>query len=443
MKTQSFKYPTRRRTAALSVCLPLVLSIWACQPEAKTDGSGDSAVSPASGTVGTATPAASAAPAVPVSPAAKAGAGAANGFGLAIFSQVAAGSAGKNVFLSPTSLSLALSMAASGTSGDTHRAISATLGMPEDTAKADSVNAELQKAIESADPKVTLTIANALWYDRSLTVSPDFTARIKKNYLADATALTFTDPQAAQSINTWAATATNNKITDLVAASDLAPPMALYLTNAVYFKGLWATPFPKEGTRPAPFFPEKGGNFEIPIMESKPLRAGYLKTEMFEAVRLPYGSGAYQFYAFLPAKGVRLSDFLNTLNNDTWRTWGEKFTERGEVTVALPRFSIRFEGDMKQPLTAVGMGMAFRESNDFAPMGVKQRATISKVKHVAVLEVNEEGTEAAAATAVGVQVVSMPVPVRVTFDRPFFCAIVHKGTGAFLFTGAIYEPKPL
>jgi serine protease inhibitor len=434
-----------RDTVLFTLFLPLVSGLLGCQPGVKDDGV--TATTPAAAatpdtTTGDASTSKNATPAV-VTPTTKAGAGAANGFGFALFTAAAQKNSGKNVFLSPISLSLALAMTASGTQGDTRKAMAATLGLPEDTAKADAVSADLQAAIASSDPKVTLNIASALWYDRSISLSNDFTARCKQSYHADATPLSFTDPQAAQSINTWAATATNNKITDLVSASDLAPPMVLYLTNAVYFKGLWANPFPKEATKTAPFHAGTGAAFDIPLMKSKPLRVGYLKTDTFEGVRLPYGSGAYQFYAILPAKGKRLGDFLNTLNSDTWRAWAEKFTERGEVTVSLPRFGITFEDEMKEPLTAVGMGAAFRESNDFAPMGLKQRAAISKVKHVAVLEVNEEGTEAAAATAVGVQVVSMPVPLSITFDRPFFCAIVHKETGAVLFAGAVYEPKPL
>jgi serine protease inhibitor len=438
--------PRRLQTAVLGALLPLVFGSFACQSDTATGDGATGAANASPGSPhaarGAASPANSS-PAAPATAAAKAGAGAANAFGLALFSHAAKTDAGKNVFLSPTSLSLALSMTASGTTGETRRAMAGTLGMPEDAAKADAVSADLQKALASSDPKVTLNIASALWYDRSIALSPDFTARCKASYQADATPLTFTDPTAAQSINTWAAAATDNKITNLVAASDLAPPMVLYLTNAVYFKGLWTNPFPREATKRAPFHPESGAAFAVPMMRSKSQHAGYLKTAGFEAVRLPYGSGAYQFYAFLPAKGKRLGDFVNELNGDAWRDWTEKFGEQSEVTVSLPRFRARFEGEMKGPLTALGMGAAFRDSDDFAPMGLKQPGSISKVKHVAVLEVNEEGTEAAAATAVGVQVVSMPMPLRVTFDRPFFCAIVHKETGAILFAGAIHRPQPL
>jgi len=165
----------------------------------------------------------------------------------------------------------------------------------------------------------------------------------------------------------------------------------------------------------------------------------------FEGVRMPYGSGKYSLYALLPSEGTTLADLTAGLDGKKWAEWRPQFVTR-TVNVAMPRFKETFEGDMKEPLIALGMGPAFSRDADFSGMFTQGKNRISKVKHKAVLEVKEEGAEAAAATAVimtrAIALPQTPEPT-VVFDRPFLCAICDDATGAVVFLGAIYHPEKL
>jgi serpin B len=384
--------------------------------------------------------------------AAQSAADASNGFGFRLLRQVFQEQPRENVFLSPTSLSIALAMAYNGAGGATKAAMAHALGVPDDVNAVNSDNAALQKALGTTDPKVTLSVANALWSDRRSPFSPAFVTRCEQSYHAGATTLDFTAPSAAATINDWVARATHDKITSLVTPADLAPPVSAVLTNAVYFKGLWTRPFDPKRTTDQDFTPESGAAFKVRMMHGKE-KLGYLGKLSrvagapfpFEGVRMPYGSAKFSMYALLPNPGTTLTDLAVKLDGRLWAEWRRQFSTR-TVNVAMPRFKATFEGEMKKPLSALGMAPAFRADADFSGMFTRGKNRIDKVKHKAVLEVKEEGAEAAAATAVitkrAVFTPEAPEPT-VVFDRPFLCAISDDETGAVVFLGAIYHPEPL
>jgi serpin B len=384
--------------------------------------------------------------------AARPAAEASNAFGFKLLRQAFREQPRENVFLSPTSLSIALAMAYNGAGGATKAAMAHALGVPDDISAVNSGNAALQKALGTTDPKVTLSVANALWSDRRSPFSPAFVARCEKSYQARATTLDFTAPSAAATINDWVARATHDKITSLVTPADLAPPASAVLTNAVYFKGLWTRPFDPKQTTDQDFTPESGAAFKVRMMHGKEKR-GYLgklsrvagASFPFEGVRMPYGSDKFSMYALLPNSGTTLVDLAAKLDGPQWGQWRRQFSTR-TVNVAIPRFKATFEGEMKKPLSALGMAPAFSADADFSGMFTRGKNRIDKVKHKAVLEVKEEGAEAAAATAVittrAAYTPEAPEPT-VLFDRPFLCAICDDETGAVVFLGAIYHPEPL
>ena len=362
----------------------------------------------------------------------------------------------ENVFYSPTSLSLALSLAAAGASGKTQSALNTGLGITDGTNR-DRDNAALQQALLQPDPKVALNVSNAVWSDTNFAFRPEYVTQVGTFYNAGAKSLTLSDPKSADIINEWVAAGTNDKIKQIVSPEAIAGATAV-LTNAVYFNGKWSEPFEKSDTKDHDFTPAGGIAYAVPMMHQTK-RLGYLGNVPnvtvqegagvagnypFEAVRLPYGAGKWAMYAFLPKSGTTLEKLIQTFTPEKWAVWKKAFVRR-EVEVGLPRFKADYFASMKKPLSDVGMAQAFSDNADFSPMFVSGSHRIDDVLHKAVLEVKEEGTEAAAATAVMMATsAAMPAPKPVViFDRPFLCLIVNEESGAIVFIGAIRKPAAL
>jgi serpin B len=217
---------------------------------------------------------------------------------------------------------------------------------------------------------------------------------------------------------------TNGKIPAIINRID--PQKVLFLINAIYFKGQWQKKFDKALTQPEPFYLPGGAQKQVPLM-SQSGEYSYYRGDAFQAVALPYGQGGTGLVLFLPDKESSLTEFLKGFSYEKWEQWTQGF-RRTPGDLKIPRFKLDYERTLNDPLKALGMEIAF----------------ISEVKHKAIVEVNEEGTEAAASTSVGISVTSMrPQPERFTFiaDRPFLMAIRNQQTGAILFLGAVVEPK--
>lgn len=364
-------------------------------------------------------------------------------FGLKLYSQVAKESAGKNVFISPASVGLALAMTYNGAVGETKQAMERALeteGMNH--AELNRAYAALRQALENPDPKVQLNIANSLWARQGVTFNPDFIQRNKQFYGAEVSTLNFGDPSAPATINSWVADKTKGKISKIVDSID--PHSILFLINAIYFKGKWTAEFDKAKTKEEPFTTGAGQQLRHPMMHQSG-KYNYYEGKTFQAVSLPYGGDRVSMYIFLPANGASLSQLQSELTKTNWESWMKQFA-RVQGEVAVPRFKLEYEVDLNDALKALGMGIAFdpQRADLSGICQTSERAFINRVKHKTFVEVNEEGTEAAGATSVEVTVTSVmrpQKPFRMIVDHPFFFAIRDNKTGTLLFMGSINDPK--
>jgi len=366
--------------------------------------------------------------------------GAANQLGFDLFAELAKNKPEENLFISPYSIHSALCMAYSGAKGNTASAMAAAIYVTKWTLpRLLSDCSDLRQGLASSDSLVRLDIANSLWSRQGLPLKADFKAGVEKYFNGLARELDFGSPQAVQTINGWVRERTNDKIKTII--ERIPPNAALYLINAVYFKGKWQQQFDQALSRDRDFFLPGGGAKKMPFMRQDG-EFSYLKGEGFQAVRLPYGRGRFAMYVFLPDRKEGLKALLGSINADNFGLWLGSF-QRTKGHVELPRFRADYFQDLVPALDKLGMGPAFGASADFTGMG-PVGLSIDEVRHKTVLEVNEEGTEAAAVTSIGVRVTSVrpeAKPFEMIVDHPFFLAIVDGETRAILFLGAIYEPK--
>lgn len=363
-------------------------------------------------------------------------------FGFKLFNQLR-GDKEENLFISPASISFALAMTYNGAAAATRQAMARTMEIEGMSLEALNRGNELwRRALSTSDPKVKLHLANSLWLDRGQAFKPEFLKNNEQFYGAALEVLNFRDPGAPAAINAWVAKETSGKITRIV--DKIGPP--LVLINAVYFKGTWNRPFDKALTRELPFTSGSGKQKPVPMM-SQSGSYSYYQGKNFQAVNLPYGGKTrFGMKIFLPAKDSSLQEFFRELNAGNWRQWLAAL-QPTPGTIKLPRFKLEYEASLKAPLQALGMEVAFNKHKaDFSNLCPPPGAYIDDVIHKTFVEVNEEGTEAAAVTAVKMlATAARPPDPQKTFtmvvDRPFFVAIDDLETGALLFMGAIVEPK--
>jgi len=365
-------------------------------------------------------------------------------FAFKLYSQLLKQNTNTNLFVSPTSVSLALAMTYNGAEGKTREAMARVLEIEGlSLSEVNSAFAELQRP-PNADPKVQLKIANSLWPKQGFTLKPDFLDRTRQYYGAKVTSLDFNSPAAPGAINSWVKEKTDNLIDSII--DRIEPDKVLYLINAIYFKGQWKTEFEKDKTKPDQFHLTNGQQKEVQMMSQSGSYL-YYEGKDFQAVSLPYGEGRISMFLFLPAKDTTLNDFHKNLTPAEWERWMQSFRfTPGDVS--LPRFKVEYEVTLNDTLKALGMTEAFDPAQaDFsglAKLMPNQRLFISEVKHKALAEVNEEGTKAAAVTSVGVALTSISIPPKpfvMKVDRPFFFVIRDNATGSLLFMGSIVDPN--
>ena len=358
-------------------------------------------------------------------------------FGFNLFSELVREDAGKNVFISPLSISIALGMTYNGAAGKTQEAMAKALELKG--MKLEEVNsgyAGLMKDLKSSDPRVELLIANSLWARREVEFEPDFLKRNKEFYKARVTTLDFADPGSPGVINKWVSENTKGKIKKIVEQID--PQTVMFLINAIYFRGKWSCEFDKSRTKDDIFYLLDGTEKSVPMM-SQSGRYQYYRGKGFQAVSLPYGDGRMSMYIFLPDEGSSLSDFLAGLNRENWGKWLPLFHYM-EGDIRLPRFKLEYEKSLNNALESLGMGIAFDPGKaDFRGMS-DSTLYIQSVLHKAVVEVNEEGTVAAAVTSVMMGITSVPERFTFIVNRPFFFAIHDNQTNSLLFMGAVVKP---
>lgn len=361
-------------------------------------------------------------------------------FGFKLFSQILAKNADRNIFVSPASVAIALQMTYNGAAGSTQQAMAQALQLQGmSLAEINQSQLALTQNSTKIDPKVQLDIANSLWLREGFPFQPEFLQTTEKYYQAKITNLDFNNPNSLTVINDWVNQNTNSKIPTIIDQIDRSA--VLYLINAIYFKGNWQKEFSKSATQEQPFTLLNGTRKQHPLM-SQNGKYRYYENAEFQGISLPYGSGRLSMYVFLPKPNVKLANFYSNLTAENWQLWMKQFSSR-DGQIVLPRFKLEYDITLNEALQALGMGVAFQNQANFSNMTSKE-VQIDEVKHKTFVEVNEEGTEAAAVTSVGIRATSaLPreePPFKMVVDRPFFCAIRDNQTGTILFMGSIVDP---
>jgi len=355
-------------------------------------------------------------------------------FGFNLFEKLSGGNPEENIFISPTSIAIALEMTYNGALEETQKAMAEALSLQGmNLQEVNQANAQLMSSLEGLDD-VQLDIANSLWARKGEKFKPDFMKRNQEFYKAYIEALDFADPDALSIINDWVKKETGGKIEDMV--DELDHSIILLLINAVYFRGTWMAEFNKEATRDGEFTLLDGSKKIVPMMIARSNHYRSCWGDDFRAVALPYGDEKVSMYIFLPAENSNLEEFCKELNAGNWEGWMSEFKKYGEATVSLPKFKMEYEIALNKALVELGMGVAFDSSKANFGGICEGDCWIDEVRHKTSVDVNEEGTEASAATIVKMKRGAPPLIV----NRPFFCAIRDDTTGAMLFMGCIVDP---
>ncbi len=336
-----------------------------------------------------------------------------------------------NVTVSPLSVSIALGMTWNGADGTTKSEMETALKMSGLTAsQINEYYKIMQTGLPTIDPTTKLSIANSIWYQKDFGVKSDFLSINKENFNAYIKELDFSQAWAKDTINNWCSAKTKGLIPTII--DEIPSNAVMYLVNAVYFKGIWSQKFDKKSTTESTFTNEAGNGISVNMMHQQDT-LGYASDEMAQYVDLTYGNKAFSMTVIVPEYGKTVSDILNYLTIEKWNETIGNLRQR-EIILHLPRFKSENKFTLNEPLKTMGMPTAFTENADFSKIS-DAKLMISKVLHKTYIAVDEDGTEAAAVTAVEMIKTSMPVIPEVRANRPFIFVIREKSTGVILFIG--------
>jgi serpin B len=347
-----------------------------------------------------------------------------------------------NLFFSPYSISTALAMTYAGSRGDTQTQMATALHFLPNQDHLHPALAELAARLEETgrQKQIQLMMANALWPGKGFPLLKEFLALAKKFYGVRITPIDFSAEETARhTINAWVEEKTESRIKDLIAPGVLEAATRLVLVNAIYFKGAWASPFEPGLTSPASFFTAPDVSVQVPLMNlKKDFR--YAESEDLQILELPYAGENLSMLVLLPKQADGLTKLEASLAKDKLDEWIQDLAET-EVQVSLPTFELTFPFRLDDTLKSMGMVDAFSDKADFSAMDASQTLFIGAVLHKAFVAVNEQGTEAAAATAVVMQLKMAAFPSIVfRADHPFVFLIREQGTGSILFIGRVANP---
>jgi serine protease inhibitor len=348
-------------------------------------------------------------------------------------------SAGENFFVSPLSLHMALGMVLNGAEKETADEIQKALKM--DAVALADLNAAYKTLINDlpvADSKVSLGLANSVWYRNDFSVENDFQSVLKNSFESEVTGLPF-DDAAKDRINKWASDKTNGKIKKVL--DKIQPQHVMFLLNALYFKGDWQTRFDAKKTQDTPFRLENGQSKNVKMMFAESdFKVG--SGSNYDAVRLPYANGQFNMTLLIPRGQNTIDEVLKGITGDEWSQLNiGKMTERG-VTIGLPKFTLEYSAQLKETLKGMGIKRTFDESAQLGKINKTAELYVDFVKQDAYLGIDEQGTEAAAVTTIGVGVTSAgPEPPRFICDRPFGLVISENTSNTILFVGRINNPE--
>jgi serpin B len=362
-------------------------------------------------------------------------------FALKLFDH--AKSEGGNVMLSPISIQSALAMAAQGAKGETQWQMLEVLRI-KDPAALGALLRRLQQAPARDEPKLQLSIANALWAQQAYPFSPVYVQSVQNAFAAEARTLDFQQADASRAIiNKWVEEATREKIKDLLPDGAITPDTRLVLTNAVYFKADWQETFNKHATVDAKFHVTSDKTTSVKMMHMTD-RLAYFDAGASHVVRLPYVGQTASMLLLVPKAVDGWPEVEKQLTPELLARIDRESSGR-RVQLSLPRFEFEDSTQLSDVLQAMGMKHPFDPADaDFSAMTTAEKLAISAVLHKTYIKVDEEGTEAAGATAVMMEATAMPMPedpIEVTADRPFLFLIRDDATGAILFIGRVHNPN--
>ncbi len=360
-------------------------------------------------------------------------AGAVPSFAFGLFQDIVSNDGSDIVFLSPLSASLALSMTANGASETTRQEMLSVLGFDCSIKEVNEYNRSVMDLFASEPDGVELNAANSIWVSDAFPLKGRFCRTVRKNYDAMVTNLDFSDPASPSVINRWCADNTAGRIDKMIEAID--PATQLYLLNALYFKGLWTTPFDTALTREDIFHGDSNDS-QVKFMYNKAYFPYYIGPEG-SMVELPYGDDRnFVMDVIIPPDGLSADEFVIGLDSESLSRLSSGL-QTDEIRLMLPSFKAEYDVSLNAALQRLGMKEAFTSSADFSDMS-KEPLMISEVRQKTFIEVNEEGSEAAAITSVSMMRASLgPEPVRFTVDRPFVFLIRERTSGTVLFMGLV------
>jgi serpin B len=363
-----------------------------------------------------------------------------NGFGFDIFKTLHQHDPDDNLFISPTSIATALTMALNGAQGETAAEMKNMLKLNQlGLNEANAAYRAVMDALPALDPEVALNIANSLWYRRGFEVKPPFIELNQEYFKSQISALDFDDPGAKDVINAWVKGQTNGLIESIV--DQISPEAVMYLINAIYFKGDWRHSFKPDQTNPAPFFRADGSEATVPMMGfGGTVKLPFYETDNCYVVDLPYGNEVYSMTVILPKDNYTVADMIGQLNASSWGQWLAGLEER-EMMFQMPKFKMEYEKSLKRALRELGMTTAFvPRMADFSNIA-EAELSISEVRHKSFVEVDEQGTAAAAVTSVEIVLTSLPDYPVIVLNRPFLFAIRENQAGNVLFLGKMMDPE--
>ena len=354
----------------------------------------------------------------------------------------------QNIFFSPLSLQIALTMMFNGAEGSTYDAMARTLEFQDFTlAEINGQFLNLVRSLDNADHSVSFHNANSAWIDIGFPVFEDYQQRIIDYFSAQVENIDLQTAEAIEIINNWASEHTGGQITEII-SQPISADVVLYLINALYFAGEWIYEFDPRLTFNEKFYLLDGTYNYVPMMTNKGKDYLYYFDENFHAARMPYGRNIFAMYVFLPVVEQTVDDFIDNLNTQDWEDWMYSFEPLQHLVdhytyiqfrCKYPKYRFGYDIYLNDILSDLGMGIAFSGSANFH--GLTQSSLwISLVKQKTFIQVDEYGTVASGITIVEGSGSPGPPPMEFIVDRPFFFVIQDDRTGAILFMGKIVDP---
>ena len=360
-------------------------------------------------------------------------------FGFELFREIYRVSEEENIMISPMSISYALGMTYNGAAGTTLDAFNDVLHFGGLTnQEVNESYKDLMDQLLNLSDEVEFALANSIWFKEGYPVLEEFIKTNEDYFNAAIREADFSDPKTVDLINGWIEEQTNDKIKDML--DQIPGDVVMYLINAIYFNANWKYEFPKEDTYEGEFKLENGSQTAVDYMVVEG-DFHYTSNDDFAAVELPYSDSSFSMLVMLPQQGNSVSSLIESLDVSTWDSWFEH-SQRLGVRVVLPKFKYEFKDLLNDPLKTLGLGVAFSDNADFSRIVPDRSLCISRVIHQTFIDVQEEGTEAAAATIVEIKELSSPGGASITFfaDHPFLYLIKENSTGAIVFMGKVGRP---